>query len=112
MRHAFGSYRDVLREVSYSPMMASYLTFLKNKAIAFGSYPDENYAREVMQLFSIGLYRLNPDGTPSPHTLPAYMWVPRYYLGIARVHAHCARPLCRHTVSRRDGRDGGHLHQR
>ena len=45
-------------------MMASYLTFLKNKAIAFGSYPDENYAREVMQLFSIGLYRLNPDGTP------------------------------------------------
>jgi uncharacterized protein (DUF1800 family) len=64
VRHAFGSYRDVLREVSYSPMMASYLTSLKNKAIAFGSYPDENYAREVMQLFSVGLHRLNPDGTP------------------------------------------------
>lgn len=64
VRHAFGSYRDVLREVSYSPMMASYLTFLKNKAIAFGSYPDENYAREVMQLFSVGLHRLNSDGTP------------------------------------------------
>ena len=64
VRHAFGSYRDVMREVSYSPMMADYLTFLRNKGVAFGSYPDENYAREVMQLFSIGLHRLNPDGTP------------------------------------------------
>ena len=73
-------------------MMASYLTFLKNKAIAFGSYPDENYAREVMQLFSIGLYRLNPDGTPALHILPAYMWVP---MGIACVHAHCMRTVPR-----------------
>jgi len=65
VRHAFGNFRDVLREVSYNGLMAEYLTFLKNKCVAFaGAFPDENYAREVMQLFSIGLWRLNDDGTP------------------------------------------------
>lgn len=64
VRHAFGSYRDVLREVSYSPMMGWYLSFVNNKALAVsGAAPDENYAREIMQLFSIGLYKLNEDGT-------------------------------------------------
>jgi hypothetical protein len=64
VRNAFGNYLDVLREVAYSPMMASYLTFLQNKGIAYGgSYPDENFAREIMQLFSIGLWKLNPDGS-------------------------------------------------
>ena len=44
VRHAFGSLRDVMQEVAYSPMMAGYLTFLQNKAIAYdGSYPDENF---------------------------------------------------------------------
>ena len=44
VRHAFGSLRDVMREVSYSPMMGTYLTFLSNRAIAYdGSYPDENF---------------------------------------------------------------------
>ncbi len=69
VRHAFGSYRDVLREVSYSPVMAYYLTFLENQAYASSNtVPDENYAREIMQLFSIGLWVLNEDGT---HTLDA-----------------------------------------
>jgi len=64
VRHAFGSLRDILTEVSYSPMMAVYLTYLGSKSFASsGSVPDENYAREVMQLFSIGLYQLNEDGT-------------------------------------------------
>ena len=90
VRNAFGNFRDVLREVSYSPMMATYLTFLQNKGIAYdASYPDENFAREVrrpglsarrrlgvvptvcarvcasqvMQLFTIGLWKLNDDGT-------------------------------------------------
>ena len=64
VRHAFGNFRDVMREVAYSPMMAQYLTFLQNKAQAYtGSYPDENFAREIMQLFTIGLWELNPDGT-------------------------------------------------
>jgi cullin-associated NEDD8-dissociated protein 1 len=64
VRHAFGNYADVLREVSYSPLMGAYLTFLDNQAFAeSGSAPDENYARESMQLFSVGLAELNEDGT-------------------------------------------------
>ncbi len=64
VRNAFGSYRDLLREVSYSPVMAQYLTYWQNQAFSVGgSYPDENYAREVMQLFAIGLWKLNNDGT-------------------------------------------------
>ena len=64
MRNAFGSYHDVLREVAYSAQMAKYLSFHKNRAFARrGTTPDENFAREVMQLFSIGLYMLREDGT-------------------------------------------------
>ena len=62
--NAFGNYRDLLMKVSKSPAMAAYLTFLKSRKAANGSQPDENYARELMQLFSIGISRLNPDGTP------------------------------------------------
>ncbi len=58
VRNAFGNYRDILREVSYSPSMAQYLTYIQNQAFSVaGSYPDENYAREIMQLFSIGLWK-------------------------------------------------------
>mgnify|MGYP003315060262 CR=1 FL=1 len=63
VRHAFGSLRDVLREISYSPLMARYLTFHGNARFDGHTYPDENYAREIMQLFSVGLYRLRLDGT-------------------------------------------------
>jgi len=64
VKHAFGNYHDILREVSYSPMMSIYLTYHQNKAYQFaGTYPDENYAREIMQLFTIGLWELNNDGT-------------------------------------------------
>jgi uncharacterized protein (DUF1800 family) len=62
LRHAFGNYRDVMREVSASPMMGEYLTFRGNREAASGRFPDENYARELMQLFTIGLYELNEDG--------------------------------------------------
>jgi hypothetical protein len=63
--HAFGNYRDIMREVSASPLMGTYLTMRENVAFAHnGKYPDENYAREIMQLFSIGLWQLNDDGTP------------------------------------------------
>jgi uncharacterized protein (DUF1800 family) len=63
--NAFGNYRDLMEGVSTSVAMGYYLTFLGNvKANATtGSIPDENYARELMQLFTIGLYRLNMDGT-------------------------------------------------
>ena len=64
--NAFGSFRNLLMQVSTSAAMGAYLTFLNNRKANpdTGSQPDENYARELMQLFSIGLLALNPDGTP------------------------------------------------
>jgi cullin-associated NEDD8-dissociated protein 1 len=65
VRNAFGNYREVLREVARSPMMGSYLTFAGNREfdIYGAQYPDENFAREIMQLFSVGLWELNEDGS-------------------------------------------------
>ena len=65
-RNAFGNYRQLLNEVTLHPMMGLYLSHLRNRKEdpARNRVPDQNYAREVMQLFSIGLYELNPDGTP------------------------------------------------
>ncbi|MBP6675029.1 MAG: DUF1800 domain-containing protein [Vitreoscilla sp.] len=64
--NAFGSLRTLLQKASTSTSMGAYLTFRGNgKAnAATGTLPDENYARELMQLFTIGLVQLNPDGTP------------------------------------------------
>ncbi|WP_026225234.1 DUF1800 domain-containing protein [Teredinibacter turnerae] len=64
--HAFGNYRDLLKAVTLNPMMGEYLSMVRNeKADAQRNIrPDENYAREVMQLFSIGLVQLNIDGSP------------------------------------------------
>ncbi|AKJ31765.1 DUF1800 domain-containing protein [Caldimonas brevitalea] len=64
--HAFGNYRDLLEAVARHPMMGIYLSHLRNQKEdpTTGRVPDQNFAREVMQLFSIGLNRLNPDGTP------------------------------------------------
>ncbi|MFL2847917.1 MAG: DUF1800 family protein [Coraliomargaritaceae bacterium] len=65
VRHAFGNFRDILSEVTWSPIMGHYLSYIKNKKAdeSLGTFPDENYAREVMQLFTIGLWELNQDGT-------------------------------------------------
>lgn len=65
-RNAFGNYRTLLQEVTLHPAMGQYLSMFKNrKANQSGTIrPDENYAREIMQLFSVGLVLLNPDGTP------------------------------------------------
>src|SRR5207237_10026971 len=60
---AFGNFRDMLDQVTLSPMMGIYLSSLRNAKAAGGTTPDENYAREVMQLFSIGLNELNADGS-------------------------------------------------
>jgi len=65
-QRAFGTYRDLLNAVTLSNGMGAYLNMrgnLKEDPVT-GRVPDENYAREVMQLFTIGLYQLNPDGTP------------------------------------------------
>lgn len=66
IRNAFGNYRDLLQEVTYSPAMGEWLTYRGNRKgdPSRGRMPDENYAREILQLFSIGLVDLNLDGTP------------------------------------------------
>lgn len=64
-KHAFGNYRDLLEDIALSPAMGIYLSHIRNRKEdpVSGRMPDENFAREVMQLFSIGLYELNTDGT-------------------------------------------------
>jgi uncharacterized protein (DUF1800 family) len=62
-QQAFGNYRDLLEAVTLHPMMGLFLSHLRNQKESGNRVPDQNYAREVMQLLSIGLYQLNPDGT-------------------------------------------------
>jgi uncharacterized protein (DUF1800 family) len=64
--NAFGNFKDLLLAVSHTPAMGQYLTFLDSVKAnpVTGTSPDENYAREIMQLFSIGVVQLNIDGTP------------------------------------------------
>ncbi len=63
--NAFGNFHDLFKAVTLSPAMGNYLNMRGNNAgsIILGTHADENYARECMQLFSIGLNRLWPDGT-------------------------------------------------
>ena len=65
MEHSFGNYQDLMSDVSLSTIMGYYLSHLNNprEIPEENIHPDENYAREIMQLFSIGLYELNQDGT-------------------------------------------------
>jgi uncharacterized protein (DUF1800 family) len=65
LEHSFGNYRDLLEDVTLSPMMGTYLSMMRNRKPdpVTGHEPDENYAREVMQLFSVGLSETHPDGT-------------------------------------------------
>lgn len=63
--NAFGNFRTLLENVALHPVMGVYLTWVGNQKEdpATGRNPDENFAREVMQLMTIGLYQLNLDGT-------------------------------------------------
>ncbi len=76
--NAFGNYRTLLEQVTLSPSMGQWLSHIGNQKedVATGRLPDENYAREVMQLFSIGLWELNADGTrklnASNQPIPTY----------------------------------------
>lgn len=64
-RHAFGNFRQLIDDVSTNPSMGLWLTYLWNQKgdPAKGTAADENYARELQQLFTIGLVQLHPDGT-------------------------------------------------
>jgi len=65
IKNSFGNFKDILTDVSLHPCMGVYLTHLNNPKSnpARFIHPDENFARELMQLFTIGLYELNPDGS-------------------------------------------------
>ena len=64
VNNAFGNYRNLIETVTLHPVMGRYLSHVRNpKGDGISVFPDENYAREVMQLFSIGLNELNIDGT-------------------------------------------------
>lgn len=64
MSNAFGNYRDLLEEITYHPAMGIYLSHFRNRSTDLENnvYPDENFAREIMQLFSIGLFELYQNG--------------------------------------------------
>ncbi len=72
-RHAFGNYRDLLGEMARSPAMGIYLSHQGNRKAdaSTGTTPDQNFARELMQLFTIGLYELNLDGSMNRDGNPA-----------------------------------------
>ena len=65
LQYAFGNYRDLMQAVTLNPAMGHYLTMLNNRSQAVTGAPaNENYARESMQLFTIGTTKLNADGSP------------------------------------------------
>ncbi|MBC8039023.1 MAG: DUF1800 family protein, partial [Opitutaceae bacterium] len=90
LENAFGNYRTLLEAVTRNPWMGLYLSAMRNRKanVAANRFPDENYAREVMQLFAIGLWRLNPDGShllsngtdldPDGAIVPAGQSIPTY----------------------------------
>ena len=70
VENAFGSYREIMKQVAWSPLMGEMLSYAGSRSTQLlfewtGAtvYPDENFAREIQQLFSIGLVKLNQDGT-------------------------------------------------
>lgn len=88
MDNAFGNYRTLLDAISRNVAMGSFLTFLGNRKAnpATGSQPDENYARELMQLFTLGLYRLDTDGSViTAGGVPVETYTQEDVSGLARV---------------------------
>ena len=86
--NAFGNFRTLMDAITTNAAMASYLTFLGNRKAnaATGAVPDENYARELMQLFTLGLYQLNMDGTDKlSGGNPIETYVQADVTGLARV---------------------------
>jgi uncharacterized protein (DUF1800 family) len=73
--HAFGNYRTLLREVTLSPSMGKFLDLANSVGGQPNTGPNENYPRELLQLFAIGIYELNQDGSYKPsqaNPAPAY----------------------------------------
>ncbi len=75
-KDALGNYLNVMTDVTLTPAMGNFLNMVNNDAPPPGEHANENYAREFMQLFCLGLNQLNPDGTPvldsSGNPIPTY----------------------------------------
>ncbi|OYW72535.1 MAG: hypothetical protein B7Z37_24490, partial [Verrucomicrobia bacterium 12-59-8] len=81
--NAFGNYLDILKKVAMHPVMGVYLSHLGNQKAnpALNLHPDENFAREVMQLFTIGLWELETDGSRKTYPVghaQAGQFIPTY----------------------------------
>ena len=105
---AFGNFRDLLEAVALHPMMGIYLSHLKNQKedATTGRVPDLNFAREITQLFTIGQYKLNADGTvvTAADGTPAAAYVPADLSGLSQVFtgwSYYAGPLSADRTSRR-----------
>jgi len=87
--HSFGNFRDLLEAVTLTPAMGRYLDMLRNDKpdLSIGRIPNENYAREIKQLFSIGLFRMWPDGTLMLNSKfePIDTYTQREIVGLAHV---------------------------
>jgi uncharacterized protein (DUF1800 family) len=86
--NAFGNYRTILDAITTNAAMGSFLTFIGNRKAnaTTGAQPDENYARELMQLFTLGLYQLNADGSVKTNAgVPMETYAPADVAGLARV---------------------------
>lgn len=109
VRNSFGNLRDVLREVTYSPIMGEYLTYRGSSSYDYnkGKYPDENYAREIMQLFTIGVVRLNPNGTWQNSTdgSPLSTYDNEHIMNFARVFTGFLGSASRENIEVRNGAD-------
>jgi uncharacterized protein (DUF1800 family) len=75
-KDALGNYLNLMTDVTLTPAMGNFLNMVNNDAPPPGEHANENYAREIMQLFTLGLNQLNPDGTPvldsSGNPIPTY----------------------------------------
>lgn len=121
VRHGLGSYREILREASYSPLMAEHLTYEGSKSTSYvyededkrPTNADENYAREIMQLFTIGLIKLNDDATPvlDPETgNPIETYTNEDIVSFARAWTGFSKlPVRGNFESRRTGSDSNKL---
>ncbi len=88
-KNAFGNFRQLLEDITLNPAMGIYLDMLQNdkEDPATGRNPNENFAREVLQLFTIGLYKLHPDGSImlDANGLPIPTYDQNAIIGFARV---------------------------
>ena len=104
--NAFGNYRDIVKAVTLSPAMGRYLDMANNNKAdpAKDTAANENYAREMMQLFTLGLYQLNPDGSPvlGQNQLPVATYDQTVVTNMAKVLTGWTYPTASGATAQRD----------